>query len=100
MLSIKKANGELTSAVALLREPPSFYENRDFLGFWSSVLLDEAAARRKNTTNSHFEKISSCERLSSREKSVQNVTHTVSGNEPKCITKIAEKNLAICQKMA
>jgi predicted nucleic acid-binding protein len=66
----------------------------------SAALLDEAATRQKNTTNSHFEKMSSWERLSSREKSLQNATHTVSGNEPKCITKIAEKNLVICQKIA
>jgi hypothetical protein len=71
-----------------------------FLHVSFSRLLDEAATRRKNTTNSHFEKISSWERLSSREKSLQNATHTVSGNELKCITKIAEKNLAIYQKIA
>jgi hypothetical protein len=62
--------------------------------------MDEAATRRENITNSYFEKISLWERLSSRKKSWQNATHTVSGNEPKRITKIAEKNLAMCQKIA
>jgi hypothetical protein len=62
--------------------------------------LDEAARRQKNITNVHFEKISLWKRLSSREKSWQNATHTVSGNEPKRITKIAEENLAMCQEIA
>jgi len=42
------------------------------------ILLDEAATLRKNITNSHFEKISSWERLSSREKSWQNAHSPVS----------------------
>jgi hypothetical protein len=32
-------NGDLTSAAVLLREPPGFTKNRDFLGVWSSALL-------------------------------------------------------------
>jgi hypothetical protein len=39
------------------------------------------------------------ERLSNREKSWQNATHTVSGNEPERIMRITEKNLAMCKKM-
>jgi hypothetical protein len=62
--------------------------------------LDEAAMRRKNLINSHFEKISLRGRLSGHEKSWQNVTHTVSGNEPERIMRIVEKNLAMSQKIA
>jgi hypothetical protein len=40
------------------------------------------------------------ERLSNREKSWQNATHTVSGNEPERIMRITEKNLAMCKKIA
>jgi hypothetical protein len=41
---------------------------RFFRASLSSTLLDEAATRRKNITNSHFKKISLWELLSSREK--------------------------------
>jgi len=40
------------------------------------------------------------ERLPNREKSWQNATHTVSGNEPERIMRISEKNLAMCKKIA
>jgi hypothetical protein len=44
--------------------------------------------------------LSLSERLSNREKSWQNATHTVSGNEPERIMRITEKNLAMCKKIA
>jgi len=79
---------------------PTYFENASALAVNCTGLLDEAATRQKNISNFHFEKISLWKRLSSREKLWQNATHTVSGNEPKRITKIAEKNLAMCQKIA
>jgi hypothetical protein len=60
--------------------------------------LDEAATRRKNITNSHFEKMSLWERLSSREKSWQNAPCPVSGNEPDLIMRITEKTLRYVKK--
>jgi hypothetical protein len=62
--------------------------------------LDEAATRRKKITNSHFEKMSLWERLSSREKPWQNASCPISGNELDLIMRITDKNLAICKKIA
>jgi hypothetical protein len=52
------------------------------LTFRLTAWLDDAAMRRENLINSHFEKIFLREWLSSYEKSWQNATHTVPENEP------------------
>ena len=63
-------------------------------------LVGRSRYAAEKASNSHFEKISLRERFSSREQSWTDATHTVSGNKPKRIMKIVEKNLAMSQKIA
>ena len=83
------AKGTFDSKVAIIKKPHGF-QVESAMPCWTKPL-------RGGKTSAIFI-LSLWERLSSREKSWQNATHTVSGNEPELIMRITEKNLALYKK--